>query len=409
MLWCEAQQESRKKVRRTSLQNRLLLLLLGTMFLSVGCLAGGQRERRSADLAEPTPIPTAVTAARPTYEVAKGTVTFTLEFTGRVVPAVAEPLAFPRDGQVATVYLDAGDAVQAGDVIADLDNSALEAELILAQSALTVAEGQLALSQQQIAQERQAAELARDLARLDLDFAVQEAGSSPTAEAQYQIDRLSLLLALAQLAVDGLDSTLDPELQNTVDEAALRVAELESQMVRSQLLAPFDGAISSLNLAPGRSVAAFEPVGIIADPTQIEVSANLPEAQMRELAEGMAVEIVPAGTPGEPLLGAVTRLPAPFGSGSGEAADTRLQFDDTTAAFNRYQPGDRVRITIIVTERPDVLWLPPAAIRDFNGRKFVVVQTDGIEQRVDVTLGIEGNGRVEIVDGLSEGQIIVGQ
>jgi multidrug efflux pump subunit AcrA (membrane-fusion protein) len=409
LLWCEAQEESRKKVRRTSLQNRLLLLLLGTMFLSVGCLAGGQRERRSADLAEPTPIPTAVTAARPTYEVAKGTVTFTLEFTGRVVPAVAEPLAFPRDGQVANIYLDAGDAVQAGDVIADLDNTALEAELILAQSALTVAEGQLTLSQQQIAQERQVAELARDLAQLDLDFAVQEAGSSPTAEAQYQIDRLSLLLALAQLAVDGLDSTLDPELQNTVDEAALRVAELESQMARSQLLAPFDGAISSLNLAPGRSVAAFEPVGILADPTKIEVSANLPEAQMRELAEGMAVEIVPAGTPGESLLGAITRLPAPFGSGSWEADDSRLQFDDTTAAFNRYEPGDRVRITIIVTERPDVLWLPPAAIRDFNGRKFVVVQTDGIEQRVDVTLGIEGNGRVEIVDGLSEGQIIVGQ
>jgi len=214
---------------------------------------------------------------------------------------------------------------------------------------------------------------------------------------------------MAQLAVDGLDSTLDPELQNTVDEAALRVAELESQLARSQLVAPFDGAISSLNLAPGRTVAAFEPVGIIADSGQIEISANLPEAQMRELSEGMAVEIVPAGTPGEPLTGTISQLPAPFGSGGGEEGDTRLQFDGPTAAFNRYQPGDRVRVTIVVTERPDVLWLPPAAIRDFNGRKFVVVQTDGVEQRVDVTLGIEGNGRVEIVDGLREGQIIMGQ
>ncbi|MBK8899570.1 MAG: HlyD family efflux transporter periplasmic adaptor subunit [Anaerolineaceae bacterium] len=391
------------------LPNRLLLLFLGTLFLSVSCLAGGQRERRSADLAEPTPIPTAVTAARPTYEVARGTVTFTLDFTGRVVPVVEEPLFFPRDGLVANVYLDSGDRVQAGDVIADLDNTALEAELVLAQSALAVAEGQLTLSQQQIEQARQAAELARDLSQLDLDFAVQEAGSNPTAEEQYQIDRLTLLVAMAQLEVDALDSTLDPELQSAVDEAALRVAELESQMARSQLLAPFDGEISSLNLAPGRSVAAFEPVGVLADPSQIEISANLPEAQMRELAEGMTVEIEPAGAPGEPLAGTITRLPAPFGSGGGEEDDTRLQFDDATAAFNRYEPGDRVRITTIVTERTDVLWLPPAAIRDFNGRKFVVVQTDGVEQRVDVSLGIEGNGRVEIVDGLNEGQIIVGQ
>jgi multidrug efflux pump subunit AcrA (membrane-fusion protein) len=79
------------------------------------------------------------------------------------------------------------------------------------------------------------------------------------------------------------------------------------------------------------------------------------------------------------------------------------------AAFGRYETGDRVSLSIVVTERQDVLWLPPAAVRDFNGRKFVVVQTDRVEQRVDVTLGIQGNGRIEILTGLEAGQLVVGQ
>ncbi|NJN55968.1 MAG: hypothetical protein HC804_15195 [Anaerolineae bacterium] len=68
-----------------------------------------------------------------------------------------------------------------------------------------------------------------------------------------------------------------------------------------------------------------------------------------------------------------------------------------------------MKVVVVIEERPSVLWLPPAAVRDFNGRHFVVVQDDQGQSRVDVTLGIEGDGRVEIVEGLSEGQIIVGQ
>ena len=390
------------------LQNRLILFLLICLLFSVGCLSSNPEDRRTADLAEPTPIPTAVTAARPTYEVSQGTVTFTIDFSGRVVPMVEEDLIFSRDGIVKTVYVGSGDEVKAGNLIADLDTAGWEAELVLAQAALDVAEGLLANSQQQIAQERQAAELERDLAQLDLDYAVQTAGDNPTAEEQYQIDRLTLLLAVAQLKVDALDSVLDPELQSAVDIAALRVAELESLIDNSELLAPFDGQISSLTISRGRSVEAFEPVGIIAEPAELEISANLQGAELQNLAEGMLVDIDPVGIPGETLQGSIVRLPSPFGSGD-EDSPARIQFNHEDVAFDQYESGDRVRLSVVVTERNEVLWLPPAAIRDFNGRKFVVVQTEGIEQRVDVTLGIEGDGRVEIVSGLEAGQVIVGQ
>ena len=59
--------------------------------------------------------------------------------------------------------------------------------------------------------------------------------------------------------------------------------------------------------------------------------------------------------------------------------------------------------------KDDVLWLPPQAIRMFEGRRFVVLKEDDVQRRVDVKVGIETQERVEIEEGLEEGQVVIGQ
>ena len=49
----------------------------------------------------------------------------------------------------------------------------------------------------------------------------------------------------------------------------------------------------------------------------------------------------------------------------------------------------------------------PQAVRTFEGRRFVVVQEEGAQRRVDITQGIKQDDRVEIVEGLEEGQVIL--
>jgi multidrug efflux pump subunit AcrA (membrane-fusion protein) len=66
-----------------------------------------------------------------------------------------------------------------------------------------------------------------------------------------------------------------------------------------------------------------------------------------------------------------------------------------------------IKITVVLQKKDDVLWLPPQAIRSFEGRKFVVVQEGALQQRVDVKTGIISSEKVEIIDGLKEGQIVV--
>jgi multidrug efflux pump subunit AcrA (membrane-fusion protein) len=71
--------------------------------------------------------------------------------------------------------------------------------------------------------------------------------------------------------------------------------------------------------------------------------------------------------------------------------------------------GDLVRATAVLESREDVLWLPPQAVREFEGRKFVIVQDGDAQRRVDVKTGIVGEDRVEILEGLTEGQVVLTQ
>ena len=64
-------------------------------------------------------------------------------------------------------------------------------------------------------------------------------------------------------------------------------------------------------------------------------------------------------------------------------------------------------IEVIIEQKQDVLWLPPQAIRKFEGRKFVVLQDGDVQRRVDVTTGIESVDRVEIEEGVSAGQTVI--
>ena len=140
---------------------------------------------------------------------------------------------------------------------------------------------------------------------------------------------------------------------------------------------------------------------------------------MGELSEGQTAAAVPIEYPGQELPASIQSLPYPYGSGGSatgleeEDRNTHIDVDFGSLAPGQggadgVEPGDLVRVTVILEQKDGVLWLPPAAIRTFEGRKFVVVQEGVGQRRVDVILGIESEDRVEIVDGLEEGDVVLG-
>jgi len=287
-----------------------------------------------------------------------------------------------------------------------------EAELHYQQALDPVGEDDIRL--QQIEVERAKATLTQLQEGMDplLAFSVQQA--------QEELDRLkegvdpllTLDVQRVQRQLDWLKEGVDPVLVNEVNQAQLALERLQAQVADAQIVAPMDGQVLSLSLYAGRPAEAFKPGIVIADPSAIEVSADLSSTQLQDMVEGQEATIVLSAYPGETWNGVVRRLPYPYGTGGGtgslEGVDqsTRVSLEGDLSSF---ELGDLARVTIILEEKDDVLWLPPAAIRTFQGREFVIVQEADRQRRADVQIGIESQDRVEILEGLEEGQIIVGQ
>jgi RND family efflux transporter MFP subunit len=481
----------------------IILLLLLSIFLSSCSFSSTDTEEQ----ATPTPFPTAIIPTKPTYTVERGEVIEEMQFSARVAPIVQEPLFFRTNGRVRGVYVEAGDEVQAGQVIADLEflddlerqlasdqlrlrraeiqmeNSRIALalfeqskplpEIVQAQAAKNLADAQqavqkteraLSLTQStadqasidaayaQMLLAEQALERAQErfepyagkpesnLTRANLQAALSAAEKSyynavgkynamigTSNQATQDVAAADLALAQAQLAEaqaefdrvqenpvpKGYDEELilrqnEQELAEIAfEETKVSVADIEDAINDAQLLAPFNGVVSKLLLTDGRAVDAFKDYVIVADMSALDLSANLSSDEMMELEEGWEVTAYLTNRPGETYTGNIRYLP--FGTSSDDPDDEQstriaLNVDPEEAGL---EEGDLMSVSLILKQKDDVLWLPPQAIRTFEGRRFVVVQTDGLQQRVDVKVGIQSDDRVEIEDGLEEGQIVV--
>jgi multidrug efflux pump subunit AcrA (membrane-fusion protein) len=105
--------------------------------------------------------------------------------------------------------------------------------------------------------------------------------------------------------------------------------------------------------------------------------------------------------------GTIRQLPSPYGTGNSDDRTVHIVLE-APPAVDTYQSGDKVTVMIQLASKQGVLWLPPDAIRKAGGRTFVIVNSDSGPKRVDIEIGLQTRDRVEILSGLTEGQVVVG-
>ena len=386
-------------------------VLVALVFLTAcefALLPEGQSRQIAANEPTPTPIPTRIVPLKPTYTVMEGEIVKDLVFNGRIAPVREEGLFFRTGGRLKVVYFKRNDLVKAGDIIAELEIEGLE-------QARQAAELELARTQAGLAEAEKGIAFRVDMAQINLDIAelalIETIRTAPEGSVNIAIQRKNV--ERAQLELDNIERSVDPILLNNVQRAQLELDQINHRVANSQIIAPFDGLILSMSLSVGRGVEEFRPVVVLADPVDLEVSADLISNQLQDLAEEMPVNVQLMGRPGEPVTGRIRRLPYPYGSGGGGTSvdeldkSTRISLD-IPAAEADMRLGDLVRVSAELERKEQVLWLPPQAIRIFDGRRFVVLVRDDVEQRVDVKVGIQTIDRVEILEGLEANDVVIG-
>jgi len=337
---------------------RILFVLTLLPLLFVACSG----ESATGIQSTPTAIPLPVIAKKPTYQVQRGELVSELVFTGRIAPVEKQELAFAADGRVARINVRRGDAVTKDQLLAELELGQDEYALRRAQANLKIAQLRL------------------DLARLQ---------NPPTSE----VNRLNIAIQeqeveLAQIALDEINVTYD----------GLRITS------------PMDGTVLSVSLLEGAIAEANKPIIVVANLDDLVASAIVDAEDLDRLVIGMKVTVSLTGQD-IPVGGASIRaLPYPYGNADADAESTdgsvQVALDQSPSQLG-YEVGDMVSMSIILEQKDDALWLPLQAVREFEGRYFVIIQDGEVERRVDVKVGIVDDDRIEIIEGLTEGQVVV--
>lgn len=383
--------------RRDTVRHVPALLLL---LLLVGCgLEPVTEPRRSNFAGEPTPLPLRQLTERPTHTVTRGTVTDQLELLGRVGSTNEVPLQADQDGIVSAVLVKNETAVVAGDTLALFNTESLDAQINETERLLSVAQGRMKFQENLLETDRQSAALTLERAELSLADA-QARGLTTDQLRVYEID-----IDVAQLALDQIEQNPNPELQAEILELEIQLAELQDVQTKTRLITPFDGDLIGLNLAAGVRVRGGTEIAVLVNLAEPVVWADAIDSQLALLEAGLPVLLTQPFAPDQIFAGEIATLPYPHGVGEitdGARAKSIQIVTETPLEF-----GERIDVVIPLQEKPDVLWLPPDAVREFAGEPFVIVRDGNDERRVTVELGIEGVTRVEVIVGLEEGDVVV--
>ena len=384
---------------------------------------------------------------------------------GEVVADPQAILAFPIGGIVKEVYAAPGDAVTKGMVLAELDALALQRAALQSASDLALARIELARAEARAAREydleiaQQRVTLAEFLAPSMLDAVVRSESNVTLARLQlaqvesrgvggYEVEiarerlaqaqaldgalkaqlsdvgsdrpvsRRDVLARAANLAIAKLElvqaEALKNEAQYAVDIARERVALaqalevlVQAQLGDTVLKASFSGTLTSFNKEPGDSVAAHDPVGILADVSNLQVRAMLPIDVVGMMAVGQAVEIVLDGQPSRVYAATVQAIDLVVQPWQGQSVqEVAIDFD----AGQDISPLVGIGVTIRLVEplRENVVLVPQDAIITVAGQTYLdVLSGENQVQRIPVVTGASATGAVEIVSGVEEGQTVV--
>jgi HlyD family secretion protein len=169
---------------------------------------------------------------QPTVLVQRGNVTARVTGNGAIAAQGAVDLSFQTSGVVRRVLVTEGDAVQANEALAELDDRWLQAEVIAAQARLASARAKLSKTRQgATAQERAAAEAALASARAAHDYAIKDAATADLdlESARLTMDKAKVSVANAQAAYDRIGGTSNPGIGMTPQSMDLQNATLEYQ------------------------------------------------------------------------------------------------------------------------------------------------------------------------------------
>jgi HlyD family secretion protein len=332
---------------------------------------------------------------------------------GQVVAAVSPTLYAAVAGTV-TLKVHAGDSVTKGQEVAFIDSPDLTAKLSQEDATL---QGfnidwrrarldadhklrQLRDSLEQAQVDRKTAQ--RELDRSRKAYELGAYSELQTRRAEDSLEKATFAFAEAKTSYES-----QPELNRfdvdskkaLLDRQQFIVTDLKRQVAGLTVRSPVDGQVGQMQVADRSSIAKDSPLLTVVDLSALEVEIKVPESMARDLRPGMNADLEGDA---RHFQGTVSGVSPEVVNGQVTA---RLRFGgDRPAGLRQSQ---RLAVRVLIDRRDNVLMVDRGSFVDQEGGGFVYLVHDNVAERHPVSLGAASIAKVEILEGLGEGDRIV--
>lgn len=302
--------------------------------------------------------------------VEQGEIFQSITVPGRVVSKLKVNMTPAIAGRITKIYVDEGDQVKSGDLLASLDDREAKSYLKRTMANLESAKEDVVLAE-------------RSLKRLKQAF-------DKGAVARQMVEESQVELRSARA-------------RESIASEEVRTAKLSLENPR--VVAPFSGTVTARHIEVGQWVVPSETLLTLVDESQREIEVKVDAADSGGIAVGQTVNISSDAFPGMTWSEAVTRLAAATNNvGNANTVSVYISLGSNAPSL-RF--GQQVDADIRTAWNPNALKVPYGAIVNKNGHTYVIVIEKGKAHYVQVETGIEDFSHVEILQGVNIGQTVI--
>ena len=354
-------------------------------------------------------------------KVTRGDIAKSVVATGPIQPITKVELKSKASGIVEKLYVDINQMVHKGQVLAQLDQQEILAQVAAQRAQLAAAQANVTTFTANIAQDKVNAEapdlpMYKDTYQRNLQMqkdGIVSQQALDNAERDYLSQKNKRDGAVAQI---GVDEAKLKQAEAQVQQAQASLDQLNEQLSYTTLVAPIDGMVLSRDVEVGDAVSSILVLGstatlvmTIGDIHQVYVDGKVDEADIGSVYMGQPARIHVESFPNKVFYGKVTKI-APLGVQKDNVTtfEVRVSIDNPN---NELKANMTANAEIVVTEHHNALSVPEQAMTwDNNKNASVFVpdpkSKDG-QRKIAVTAGISNGSRTEILSGLKEGETVV--
>ncbi len=354
-------------------------------------------------------------------KVTKGDIAKSVVATGKIQPITKVEVKSKASGIVTKLYVDINKVVKKGDLLAQLDQQEILAQVAAQRAQLQAAQANVSTFEANIEQDKVNA-AAPDLPmwKNTLDRNEQMAKEGVVSQQALDNANKDYLAALnkrdASRAQISVDTAKLKQAKAQVAQSQASLEQLEEQLSYTTVTSPMDGVILSRDVEIGDAVSSILVLGstatlvmTIGDTQQVYVQGKVDEADIAHVYMGQPARIKVESFRDKVFNGKVTKI-APLGVEKDNVTtfEVRVSIDNPGGELKALMTANA---EILIEEHKNVLTVPEnALIYDNQKNAFVEIpDTKGPEgkRKIPVKAGISNGSRTEILEGLKDGDSVV--